>query len=423
MDNDYTDHGVKLKLIKGGKLSVAEFQKQTLVEKHSFLKFLQPQERMALILADPDRQSLVRGMQPQELYWLIKEIGIADAAGLMCLAAPDQLVFIMDIELWQGWSFAANKGVEFFGYLLEGGDEQLQELLPHLDFKLLTLFLGKELLVGGGIGDLTAEEEQLTHWDHTFDDVFMFNFRNPAHAGVVGTFLERLCRIDYPLYIALMENVRSDIDVEQEEECFHFRSGRLQDLGFPPLDEARALYSRVNPGTFTVANDKKLLPGGDDVVLPELTFAQATLLQRVMPLVETPELRMELNYLINSALVAEDAPFADIEAMNVVLQRVCGYLNIALEYLCGDDEQKGAETLSGEYLKRLFQLGFSILLKLKDMAEKLAGEGYETGKVLTGLKSSRPQFYRGLDPDGADGYREFRDMADVRKMTDFLAKL
>jgi len=96
--------------------------------------------------------------------------------------------------------------------------------------------------------------------------------------------------------------------------------------------------------------------------------------------------RMELNYLINTALIADQAHLDDTEFMKSVVERVYGYLNIALEYLSNGDETKGAEILSCEYLKSLFQLGFSIVLGLKLRADKLADSSHATGKALSGLK-------------------------------------
>jgi hypothetical protein len=106
--------------------------------------------------------------------------------------------------------------------------------------------------------------------------------------------------------------------------------------------------------------------------------------------------------------------------MKSVVERVYGYLNIALEHLSQGDETKGTEILSGEYLKSLFQLGFSIVLGLKFKAEKLTDSSYANDKALSGLKSPRPLYYRGFDADGIDGYREFREIQDVKTMSAFL---
>jgi hypothetical protein len=86
-------------------------------------------------------------------------------------------------------------------------------------------------------------------------------------------------------------------------------------------------------------------------------------------------------------------------------------------------EAKGAEILTGEYLKTLFQLGFRKVLGRKFRAARLKDPSYATGKTLSGLKSARPRNYRGLDSYGIDGCREFREMQDVKKMSDIIEEL
>ncbi len=405
------------------KLDEESFRKLPLDDKRSYLDALDPRERIALIIADPDDKKLARGMQPHELYWLFKESGGPEAMELLGLASPEQCVFILDMELWRGWSFLEDKAVEYLGYILKGSEEHFLELLPHLDFNLISLFLGRELFVAGGIGDLNTDEERQTDWDHTFDDVFLIKFKNPRHAQVIGTFLGLVCRFDNPLYTALMESVSGEIDIESEEECYRLKSGRLADLGFPPLDEAREIYSRINPATFTPGCNKVVLQAVEATTLPGLFLTGSTFLERVILLMDSELFRMELNYLINTALVADEAHLADMNEMKSVVERVYGYLNIALEYLCKGDEAKGAEILTGEHLKRLFQLGFSLVIGLKLRGDKLNDPDYATNKALSGLKSTRPRFYRGLDPDGIDGYREFRELQDVAAMSDFLKTL
>lgn len=399
------------------------FRKLPFDDKLRHLDTVLPKEKLNLILGDQDNIKLTRGMPPQELYWLIKETGVSDAVELLGLASPEQSVFILDMELWRGWAFSEEKAVEYLSYILKGGEEHFLELLPHLDFNLLSLFLGRELVVAGGIGDLNTDEERQTDWDHTFDDVFLIKFKNPNHSQIIGSFLELVCRFDNPLYTTLMESVSGEIDIESEEECYRIKSGRLADWGFPPHDEALEIYSRINPEGFTPSRSKVLVQPGEATTLPGISVTGNTLLERVIPLMDPQLFRMELNYLINTALVADQAHLDDTEDMKSVVARVYGYLNIALEYLCHGDETKGSEILAGEHLKNLFRLGFSIVLGLKFRAEKLTDSNYATDKALSGLKSIRPRCYRGLDADGVDGYREFRQMLDVKNMSDFLAKL
>ena len=404
-------------------LSEEEFQNLPFDAKRIYLDGVLLKERVDLILGDPEAKLLIRALQPHDLYWFFKEIGAPDSLELLGLANPQQCLFVLDMELWKGWSFQEDKAVEYFGYILKGSEEHFLELLPHLDFDLLSLFLGREIIVAGGIGDLNTDEERLTDWDHTFDDVFLIKFKNPKNATIIGYFLELVCRLDNPLYTALMEGVCGEIDIEAEEECYRNKSGRLADLGFPPYDEALEIYSRINPATFTPIRDKVLLQTGEATSLPGMVLTGKTFLEKIILLMDSELFRMELNYLINTALVADEAHLDDIEYMTSIVERVYGYLNIALEYLSQGDETKGAEILAGEYLKRLFQLGFSIVIGLKLRADKLTDSTYATEKALSGLKSARPRYYRGFDSDSIDGYREFREMQDVNKMSDFLEEL
>ena len=423
MEKRITDRGTGAAAANSVLLGEEEFGKLSFDDKRIYLGGLLPKERLGLILEDPDAKKLTWAMHPQEFYWLFKEIGSSDAMELLGLVNPRQYLFILDMELWRGWTFLEDKAVESLGYLLKGSEEHFLELLPHLDFNLLSLFLGRELVVAGGIGDLNTDEERQTDWDLTFDDVFLIKFKNPKHSQVIGSFLELVCRFDNPLYTALMESVSGEIDIESEEECYRIKSGRLADLGFPPYDEALEIYSRINPVSFALAGNKVSLQMNEETTLPVTLLTGKTFLDRVILQMSSEILHMELNYLINTALVADQAHLDDMEQMKSVVERVYGFLNISLEYLCHGDETKGAEILSGEYLKRLFQLGFSIVLGLKFRADKLSDSSYATGKALSGLKKSRPRYYRGLDADGSDGYREFREMQDVKKMSDFLSEL
>lgn len=423
MENCITERTAVSATTSSIRLAEEEFRTLTFDDKRNYLNQLLPKEKVALILGDPDAAKLTRTMPPQDLYWLFKEVGAPDAMELLGIASPRQCIFILDMELWSGWTFQEDKAVEYLGYILKGSNDHFLELLPHLDFNLLSLFLGRELIVAGGIGDLNTDEERQTDWDHTFDDVFLIKFKRPKHARIIGTFLELVCRFDNPLYTALMESVSGEIDIESEEECYHLKSGRLADLGFPPHDQALEIYSRINPLTFTPGSNKVLLQTGEATTLPVTLLSETSFLERVILLMDSELFPMELNYLVNTALVADQAHLADPEQMKSIVERVYGYLNIALEYLCQGDEMMGAEILSKEYLKNLFRLGFSIVLELKFKADKLTDANYATDKALSGLKSARPRYYRGLDSDAIDGYREFHEMRDVKNVAAFLSKL
>jgi uncharacterized protein DUF6178 len=411
-----------LTVVKGGVPDKREYLRLPAADKLALLRQLPAKRRLSLLTSDPEGKDLVRTLPPQELLWMLKETGAEDALELVEFSSPDQCMFLFDMELWQKWSLDQAKALEWLEFLLETGEERLVEQLAHLDFELLLLVFMREIAVGGGVGDLTSDEERTADYDHSFDNLYFISYRNPKNARLIGTLLDIIVRRDHSLYLGLMEGVKEEVETELEELAYSCRAGRLADLGFPEREEAVTIYARLDPSGFVPAMDKKLMPVGHDVSLPAIA-GDDSLLIRALEQHGTPELFLELNYLINSALVAEETPFADREGMEAVFHRVYGYLTIALEHLCGNDTEQAAAVLAGEELKRLFRLGHGIVQGIRKRAALLHGEGHATVRALAGLTARLPRYYRGLDPDAMDAYREFQDLGDVRRMEEFLKRL
>jgi hypothetical protein len=409
----------ELTLIRGGKAATGEFNRLPLADKVRQLRQAPSKKRMALILDDPEGKQLTRALKPQELYWTFKDIGAADAMELLMFASPEQRGFFLDMELWERSAFSQAKALEWVGWLLHAGEETVVEQLPHLDLELLLLILFKEITVGGGVGELLPDDERTADWDHSFDNLYFISFKNPKNSRLIGTFLDLLFRVDRDLYQSLMEGVKNEVESELEEEAFAFRTGRLADLGFPSREEAIYIYARIDPGSFVPSGEQKMLLPGGVGTLPA-TLQNDTLLARALGRIGSEELIQELNYLINSALVVDETSFSDSEAMQAIMQRVSGYLTIALEFLCGDDDEQAAGILERESFKRLFQLGHGVVRGLSKKAGAIAGGVYATDRVLEGLRAGHPRFYRGLEEGNIDGYREFSCMEDVKTIEEFL---
>ncbi|HLO24498.1 MAG TPA: DUF6178 family protein [Geobacteraceae bacterium] len=412
----------ELTLIRGGKSTTAGFLTLPFPDKVTRIREEPAKKRMELILADPEGERLTRALKPQELFWTLMEIGMTDALELLEYASPEQWEFFLDMELWEQSAVSQAKALEWLGHLMEAGEEKLVGQLPYLDIELLLAILTREITVGGGVGDLTSDEERIADWDHTFDNLYFITFRNPKNARVIGTLLDMIHRRNNPLYRTLMEGVKNEVESEMEEEAFQLRNGRLADLGFPSREEAVFIYARIDPASFAPAKEKKHLSRSEEGGLT-VPLKDDSLLARALQKLGSEELGQELAYLVNNALVAEETPVSDSATMQSILQRVAGYLTIALEFLGGDDVERACGILEREPLKRLFQLGHSIVQQARKKAGMVAGVDYATGKALNGLKAERPRFYRGLDSDRVDGYREFSGMADVRRVEEFLEKL
>jgi hypothetical protein len=253
--------------------------------------------------------------------------------------------------------------------------------------------------------------------------MYFITFRNDKHARLIGTLLDIIFRNDRALYLDLMEGCRSAVKDEIEDLCYQFRSGRLADLGFPSYEQAIEIYSPISPDACISDEEKiSLVDDAGDAVTATLPIDDDTLVSRVLAAEMTESLRQELGGLLNSAMVAEGGSGIDEETARSVHRRVYGWLNLALEHLCSD-EAAAALVIRQEPLKKLFRRGYGIVHQISRLAKSATSDEYATGKALRGFKAPRPLFYRGLDPDHVDGYREFRTMSDIRMAREFLNML
>src|SRR5205814_9098787 len=53
------------------------------------------------ILSEPDAEKLVPQLPVQDLYYAIKEVGLADAQELVALASPEQVCSFIDLDVWE----------------------------------------------------------------------------------------------------------------------------------------------------------------------------------------------------------------------------------------------------------------------------------------------------------------------------------
>ncbi|TWJ19250.1 DUF6178 family protein [Geobacter argillaceus] len=410
-------NSAKLTLIKGNRLTPQEFSRLSFPDKLDHLHRLDGKAQLDLLLTDADGQRLTQALPPLEIYQLAADVGQESAADLLSLVSPRQELFILDQELWDNGEFLPDRAFAWLGTILAAGEDHFLQILPHLELELLILTLKQGVIVRGGMGDLISDEERDIEWDHSFDDCYFLKFINQEYAQLIGMFLDIVFRIDQHLYLALMEGIKGELVIEQAELCLQFRAGRLADEGIPSLEESLTVYTRVSPDSFRLAGDKVLAPIRNDTGLATTHQpATDTLVARLLARLASPELTRELQYLINKALVADRVQLTNGDAVQRTGERVAGLLSIALEHLSGGDEEQALAIIRKEFLLRLFHLGYSIVMGLHDRAGAVTSDDYPTKKALSGVMEKRPRFYRGLDPDGVDDYREFSALANVRRV-------
>ncbi|HXC93642.1 MAG TPA: DUF6178 family protein [Geobacteraceae bacterium] len=239
-ENDKTT----ITLIAGGRLTSTEFAKLPTDVKIDCLLHLNGSNKASMILDDPNPELLVQALPMWDIFQIIHELGAENAIDIFQLATPDQVRFILDLELWEDWTISVEETVKWIEIILSTGEENALRLLSVLDQELLILFLRKTLSVGGGLDDIINSEDHLGAWDHTFDEIFFLNIHDEEHSELTLKFLEFLYNEDHRLYRSLMLGTESELTSELEEVAGQFRAGRLADEGLPASIDGAEYYER-----------------------------------------------------------------------------------------------------------------------------------------------------------------------------------
>lgn len=392
-------------------------------------------DRMEAILSSDNPRELFQSLPEEEAYFMIKEIGAQDALPLLSLMSPEQCQYLLDLELWKGYEIELGKVERWLPLLLSCDDEAVGQWLRSLDIDTLLLILKKTIRVH------VKDSEEMTFPQNggrsyfTLDGTYCIEVLKPSLRSQMEQLLKVLANSDLNLYWKVLNQVNWEIGAELEERGLHFKEARLEDKGFPPIEEALSLYQYLNPKRLKrmleqkeihlpMVSEESSLPSFPMVLKDQGTFFSLCLREiEEGPLLD--RLKMELTYMANQVMVADQPAAIEISTLQESLKRVGGYLSVGLEILSEGNAQRAREYVEQVPLKFIFQIGFGASLELKWRAEKVWQNSSFTKKgtppsflgsplkeKIEGLLKKTPLFY-----DEAEmGYRRFRSLEEIRSV-------
>lgn len=386
-------------------------------------------ERIHTLFLSEHTQELVRRLPELEVFLTVKEVGERDAMDLILLTTPDQFQYLLDLDFWKKDQLDPEKVLHWMEILIESGEEKVIQFIRSADPEFIALLLKKFLHV------MTLEEESLEGRERiplfTLDQYYYVGFKGKGAREVFQPFLRILYRIDEEGYRRLMEAMIRELESDLEETGYRLRNSRLADYGFPDFEEALEIYRFVNPDSLTVGESPLLAvqeetPQGSPTFT--LTFQRegpflSSLLSKINDPSVQNRLSVEMTALCNKAIVAEPLDQFEMDGMKRVTQKVFHTLNLGLQYLSKEDEEKALRILRSVPVQRIFQSGVGATLLLRREAEELLKGSWFGGNrenlsfldppyrdQFEGILRRRPVFYR-------DGFIEdFKDLEDLKEI-------
>jgi hypothetical protein len=349
-------------------------------------------EQVALICETPVRRraellELVRAPEqvipripPAELCFVAKALGLSDAGWLLEHASEEQITTAIDLDAWNALVPDRGRLDEWLAAFANAGDETLLRAARALDFELLVLLLRSRLSVF-----LAGRDEGGDAPDGSLSidgQFYLLPLRPGDDLEDVLGMLSALFQQDYWFYHRLLQASSQELDTETEESALRWRSGRLQDLGFPPLEDAKRIYSFVRDEQLAkLPEERRSLEVGEwplPVWMPSLPAAAETehLLLRAMAALAEEERRPLLFAflaLANRVAVADEMPLGDAETLPAATEKAARVASRGLEYLARENRVDPAFLLRRLALERLFVVGAN--LERRAFAQRRTDEG------------------------------------------------
>jgi len=388
---------------------------------------------MNRILEADQPTELVQGLTSEDFFWLIKKVGDDDCLTLLELASNDQWEYLLDLEIWRKDRLDMDSTFLWMKQLQQADCSRLVRWLfsegEYLGF--YHFFRSVEVVV------MNSEDEgyDIPEGFFSIDGVFHIRAIDSEYQETIESIIREMAREDFTRCQVFLHGLGGVLPAEMEEEMYRLRNVRLAEHGFLPYEESLKVYAPLNPEDLSKEKNPSLpgifLDDGGMAMVPVSHLQHAdskNLLAEIISRCTDPlfldRLHLEFASLCNQIMSADSIMVHELDILIKTCRKAAGFLNLALEKLCGKDISSAEEVLKDHPLESLFRVGIGLALKLKWEAERwLKGSwflrqgldptfwGEHWGGILSGLTKKRPRLYVGLEE--GEEYSDFEWLSEL----------
>ena len=327
--------------------------------------------RRRIIELLPEPEAVIPLIPEAEFTYTCRSIGLEDASWLLPLASDLQLVTAFDLDAWVGLEVDPVRLDAWLSALAATEeDETLLRAARAMDAELLVLYLRQHVDVY-----LKPSEQEDPDWQppergQTLEGQFYFVAKDPKDdLAPLLRLLHALFQGDYWLYFRAIQAVREELSAENAEWALRWRTGRLEDLGFPSWDSAMRIYGHLRPDRLADVPDEARALDLESWALPvwitelpglrsdERALFRAT---RALGADERSAVFYALVALANRIAVADRMELGDPESLPGAIDKATRFASLGLEHVASERGLELEETLRRVPLERLFRVGANL---------------------------------------------------------------
>ncbi len=324
------------------------------------------------ILALPNAKAKIRAIPPQQLYFSLKEEGLADCLEVLPLISQEQFTRICDYDVWPDDRLSLRQLFHWLQHCeaAKHGDNFRRFKKLEEEYQLAALIPCIRIFDEDAFEKLSDAEQDQLHALPGNAFYYAIECEDPEVYEGIQSLIASGLELDIPYLISLLTHAAYMPPHESELLLAQFRKARLEEDGFVTEEESQSLFTPLSVQTY--AKKWRVTPDSETVqalALPENTWFLEEVL-RVGKETWSPEtyagITQSFLYLSNATLVACQIPLEDRKALEQVFAHVQGWVNLGLEFLSQGQRERGALILVEETPRTLFRLGFSILRTLQE---------------------------------------------------------
>ncbi|MEE2674217.1 MAG: DUF6178 family protein [Myxococcota bacterium] len=315
----------------------------------------------------PAPEEVIPLLPEAEFCFTAKAIGLWDAGWILKHATPAQIVTSLDLDGWTGLVPHPDNLRSWLAALNESGEETVLKAAHALDPELIVLALRDRV---DAALDPRDDEWQPPQGARTLDGQFYLIPKRPGDdlEDVVGL-LRAVFQADYWLYFRMLQGVAWELQSDLEEWALRWRTGRLEDLGFPAWDEAMRIYGYIRP------DERDRIPEDEEpldvrewqlpVFMLELpaTTNQAHSVFRGAAELDEEERRGFFYAFVataNRVAVADRMPLGDADTLPEAIEAAAAVVSQGLDHLAMRNGLSLTDTLRRVSIERLFRIGANL---------------------------------------------------------------
>jgi hypothetical protein len=193
--------------------------------------------------------------------------------------------------------------------------------------------------------------------------------REDDDVAVLRRLLMVLFQHDYWLYFRMMQSVTEEMATEIEEWALRWRTGRLEDLGFPSWDHSMRIYGHLRPERLAdvpleppdIEYSEWQLPvwiGG----LPAVSDARHSIFRAVAQLDAAARSRFFYSFmsLANKVAVADRRDLGDAGTLPDTIEKAARVASLGLEHVATKNSLELGDALKRLPLDQFFRIGVNL---------------------------------------------------------------